>query len=117
VPHRGEVSAKGGAAEIIERAEMGQHRFQHGITPDAQLLANDLYLRVPIAEMPCEPRERGCIGRGDFDQRLRLAVCLRDRKAFRGRLPAGLILSGVMCVIIARLRHPRAIGRTCRFDR
>ena len=64
---------------VDRRTETGQHRFEHMITADAQLVADDLHLRVAVAEMPGEPRERGRVGGSDFDQRLRLAVDAHDR--------------------------------------
>lgn len=54
-------------------AEILQHVLQHVIAADAQRLSDDLHLRMPVAEMPREPRERGRVGRGYFDQRLRFS--------------------------------------------
>ena len=41
---------------IKRGAEILQHLFQHVVAADAQRASDDLYLGVPIAEMPGEPR-------------------------------------------------------------
>jgi hypothetical protein len=41
------------------------------ITADAEPIANDLHVDMPVTDMPGEPRQFVTVGRGDFDQRLR----------------------------------------------
>jgi hypothetical protein len=59
-------------------AEIHQHVLQHVIAADAQRLSDNLHLCVAVAEMPCEPRERGRVGRGYFDQRFRFSFDTHD---------------------------------------
>jgi hypothetical protein len=43
------------------------------VAPDAQPVADDLHVEMPVADMPGEPRQFARIGRRDLDQRLRPA--------------------------------------------
>src|SRR5215831_19757007 len=48
------------------------------IAADAERLANDLHVDMPVADMPGEPRQLVTVGGGDFDQRLRAADDAHD---------------------------------------
>ena len=52
------------------RAEPAQHILDHVIAANAQAIANDLHLDMPIANMPREPRQFLAAGGGNFDQGL-----------------------------------------------
>ena len=43
------------------------------IAANAEPIANDLHVDMPVADMPGEPRQSVTVGAGDFDQRLRQA--------------------------------------------
>jgi len=60
------------------RAEPAQHVLDHMIAPDAQPVAGDLHVDMPVADMPGEPRQLMAVGGGDFDQRLRPANDAHD---------------------------------------
>jgi hypothetical protein len=60
------------------RAEPAQHVLDHMVTANAQPIADDLHVDMPVADMPGEPRQFVTIGRGDFDQRLRPAGDAHD---------------------------------------
>jgi hypothetical protein len=51
------------------RAEPAQHVFDHMIAPDAQPVADDLNVNVPIADVPGEPRQLVRVRRRNLDQR------------------------------------------------
>ena len=55
------------------RAEPAQHVLDDVIAADAQPIAADLHVDMPIADVPGQPRQLVCIGSRDFDQRLRPA--------------------------------------------
>ncbi len=48
------------------------------IAADAEPVAGDLHVDVPIADVPGEPRQLVGIGRGDFNERLRPADNAHD---------------------------------------
>ncbi len=52
------------------RAKPSQHVFDHVVTPDAQPVAGDLHVDVPVADMPRKPRQLTRIRRRDLDKRL-----------------------------------------------
>ena len=52
------------------RAEATQHVLDHMVAANAQPIADDLHVDMPVADMPGEPRQLVTVGRGDFDQRL-----------------------------------------------
>jgi len=60
------------------RAEPAQHLLDHMIAANAQPVADDLHVDVPVADMPGEPRQFVTVGGGDFDQRLRPADDAHD---------------------------------------
>ena len=60
------------------RAEPAQHILDHVIAANAQPIANDLHLDMPIADMPGEPRQFLAAGGGNFDQGLRPADDAHD---------------------------------------
>jgi hypothetical protein len=60
------------------RAEPAQHVLDHVVTANAQPIADDLHVDMPVADMPGEPRQFVTIGRGDFDKRLRPADDAHD---------------------------------------
>ena len=47
------------------------HSFDDVVTPDAQLLANELRLQMAVAEVPCDSHHRGGLGGDDFSERFR----------------------------------------------
>ena len=55
------------------RPEPAQHLLDHMVAPNAQPVADNLHIDVPVADVPGEPSQRMRVGRGDFDQRLRPA--------------------------------------------
>lgn len=82
-------------ADRFERgAEAAQHVLQDMIAADAQGVPDDLHLGVPIAGMPSEPRQRGRIGCGYFDQRLRLPVDTDDRSIIEDEAVTGVEVCG-----------------------
>ena len=54
-------------------AQPAQHVLDHMVAADAQPVADDLHVEMPVADMPGEPRQLARIGRCDLDQRLRPA--------------------------------------------
>ncbi len=60
------------------RAEPAQHVLDDMIAPDAQAVADNLYVDVPVADVPGEPRQLVGVGCGDFDERLRPADNTHD---------------------------------------
>src|SRR5260370_8022178 len=66
-----------GSERRIDRGEPctepAQHLFEHVVAADAQFVANDLHIGMPVADVPGEPRQlvRAC--GGDFEQRPRLS--------------------------------------------
>src|SRR4051794_33718145 len=61
------------------RAQTAQHGLQHMVAPDAQPVANNLDVGVPVAEGPGEPRQRLCVVCGDLEEWLRLTGNPHDR--------------------------------------
>ena len=55
------------------RAEPAQHVLDYVVAPDPQPIADDLYIDVPVTDMPGEPRQLMRIRRRDLDERLRPA--------------------------------------------
>ena len=55
------------------RAKPAQHVFDDVIAPDAQPLARDLHVDMPIADMPSEPCQIVAVRSGDFDAAARAA--------------------------------------------
>ena len=55
------------------RAKAAQHVLDHVVAPDPQPVADDLYVDVPVTDMPGEPRQFMHIRRRDLDERLRPA--------------------------------------------
>ena len=55
------------------RAKAAQHVLDHVVTPDAQPVADDLHIDVPVTDMPGKPRQLVRIRRCDLDERLRPA--------------------------------------------
>src|SRR5205085_7614424 len=61
------------------RAEPAQHILKHMIAANAQRLTDHLYVRVPVAKVPREPREAMGTIRRDLDEGLSLAADPHDR--------------------------------------
>jgi hypothetical protein len=61
------------------RAQTAQHLFQHVIAPDAQPVAENLNIRMTVAELPGERSELPRRSRRDLDQRFLLARNPYDR--------------------------------------
>jgi len=59
-------------------AEPAQHVLDHMIAPNAQPIADDLHIDMPVADVPSEPRQFAAVGCGDFNQRLRPADDAHD---------------------------------------
>jgi len=55
------------------RAEPAQHILDHMIAANAQPIADDLHVDMPVTDVPGKPRQFVAVGGGDFDQRLRPA--------------------------------------------
>jgi len=59
-------------------AEPAQHVLDHMIAANAQPVADDLHVDMPVTDVPGEPRQFVAVGGGDFDQRLRPADDAHD---------------------------------------
>jgi hypothetical protein len=59
-------------------AEATQHVLDDMVAADAQPVADDLHVDMPVANMPGEPRQLLGVGGGDFDERLRGADNTHD---------------------------------------
>ena len=59
-------------------AKSAYHVLDHMIAANAQPIADDLHIDVPVADMPGEPRQFVAVGGCDFDQRLRPADDAHD---------------------------------------
>jgi hypothetical protein len=60
------------------RAEATQHVLDHMIAANAQPIADDLHIDMPVADMPGEPRQFAAVSSRDFDQLLRPADDAHD---------------------------------------
>jgi hypothetical protein len=54
-------------------AKPTQHVLNHVVAANAQLIADDLHLDMPVADVPGEPRQFMAVGGSNFGQRLRPA--------------------------------------------
>jgi hypothetical protein len=54
-------------------AEPAQHVLDHMVAANAQPIADDLHVDMPVADVPGEPRQLVAVGSGNFGQRLRQA--------------------------------------------
>lgn len=103
-----------GAALGIERrehrpergAEPAQHRLEHMVAPDEEMIGRDLGWRMTVADMPGKPGEPA--GQGtDFDERLRLS--------FNANHLAGLRAESITMIERNRFReiYQKVGTRTC----
>jgi len=72
MPRAADLRLEGGLCVSDESAEADDHSFEHMVAADTQLVAEDLHVRVPIAQMPGEADEIKCrmafdLGKG-FDR-------------------------------------------------
>ena len=60
MPRAADLRLEGGLCVSDESAEADDHSFEHMVAADTQLVAEDLHVRVPIAQMPGEADEIKC---------------------------------------------------------
>ena len=132
-----DLRVEGGLCVSDEAAETDDHSFEHMIAADTQLVAEDLHVRVPIAQMPGEADEINCRMAFDLGKRFDRAVhahnrsivedksiafpqhgCVRQVKQKTGAPLRGQHQASTMPIVSAE-NHPIGGGRmplACRLD-
>jgi hypothetical protein len=79
MPRPADLWLEGGLYVGHEPAETGYHLFKHMIAADTQLVAENLHVRVPIAQVPGQAEEIKCVSAFDLGERFNTAAHAHDR--------------------------------------